>query len=162
MESAQKRSAQLGNGTSVVKASAWQQIGAWFVDFSVVAIVAAVAYVVVAGSLEGTTGKAVLAALAGWIGAAWIYGLCCFGGKSLGALASGTRVVRFSTGTAPGVWRAGWVMFSRTVLFPIVGLVLFVAAVGGANPTMNGPKPRHITVDQRFPQSPVQAQSLAG
>jgi hypothetical protein len=154
LESASKRSTNLGNGVSVVKASAWQQIGSWFVDFGVVAVGAAVAYAVVAGSEAGTTGMAVGTALATWWGAAWVYGFCCARGRSLGSLASGTGIVRFATGTSPGFWRAGWVMFSRIVLFPIVGLVLIIAAVGGGNPSMTGPKPRHITVDLRFPQLP--------
>lgn len=153
VDSARKRSINLANGIPIVKASAWQQIGAWCVDFGVIAVVTAVAYAAVAASAEGTTGKAVGAAAGIWLAAPWVYGFCCAAGRSLGSLASGTRVVRFSTGSVPGFWRAGWVMFSRTVLFPIVGLLLLVAAVGGSSPTLNGPKPRHITQDLRFPAS---------
>jgi len=155
MESVRKRTTRLGNGASVVKASAWQQLGAWCVDFGVVVVLAAVAYIVVAGSDSGTTGKAVTAAIAAWLLTPWLYGFCCSGGRSLGAVAAGTRTARFSSGEKPGFWGSGWVMFARTVLFPLVGLFLLLAAAGGSSPTMDGPKARHITVDQRFPAVPA-------
>jgi RDD family len=155
MESVRKRTTRLGNGHPVVKASAWQQLGAWCVDFGIVAVVAALAYFSVAGSDAGSTGKAVAAAIGAWLVTPWLYGFCCPGGRSLGALAAGTRIVRSSSGEKPGSWRSGWVMFSRTVLFPIVALFLLLAAAGGSSPTMNGPKARHLTADLRFPPVPA-------
>ena len=155
MESVRKRTTNHGNGQPVVKASAWQQLGAWCVDFGIVAIVAAIAYVSVAGSDTGTTGKAVVAAIAAWLVTPWLYGFCFPRGRSLGGLAAGTRIVRSSSGGKPGFWRSGWVTFSRTVLFPIVALFLLLAAAGGSSPTMNGPKARHLTVDQRYPAVPA-------
>jgi hypothetical protein len=149
-ENVRKRTTSLGNGQPVVKASAWQQLGAWGVDFGVVAVVAAIAYLSVAGSGTGSNGKGVAAAVGAWLGTPWLYGFCFPGGRSLGALAAGTRVVRSSSGEKPGFWGSGWVMFSRTVLFPVVALFLLLAAAGGSSPTMNGPKARHLTVDQRF------------
>ncbi|MFF1383983.1 RDD family protein [Arthrobacter sp. NPDC058288] len=150
-----ERSTRLGNGVSVIKASAWQQFGAWGVDFGLIAVLAAGAYGAMAGSDTGTTGTAVTAAIAAWLVTPWPYGFFCPGGRSLGALAAGTRVVRFSSGEKPGIWRSGWVMFSRTVLFPVVGLFLLLAAAGGSSPTMNGPQARHITLDQRLPTVPA-------
>ena len=76
MESVRKRTTNLGNGQPVVKASAWQQLGAWCVDFGIVAVVAAIAYVSVAGSDTGTTGKAIVAAIAAWLVTPWLYGFC--------------------------------------------------------------------------------------
>lgn len=154
IKSARKRTKNLGNGQPVVESSGWQSLGAWAVDFGGVAVLAAVASAAVAGSVSGTPGQAVAAAITVWIAAPWLYGFCCSNGLSLGSLASGTAVVRFDTGGRPGFWRAGWVMFARVVLFPVVILVIVLAAAGGSSPSGDGPKTRHLTLDRRFPVPP--------
>ena len=154
LQSARKRTKKLGNGAPVVESSGWQTLGAWAVDFGVVAVLAAVASAAVAGSLTGTAGQAAVAALTVWVAAPWLYGCCCANGLSLGSLASGTVVVRFDTGGRPGFWRAGWVMFARMVLFPVVILVIVLAAAGGSSPSGDGPKTRHLALDRRFPVPP--------
>jgi hypothetical protein len=154
IKSARKRTKNLANGQPVVESSAWQSLGAWAVDFSLVAVLAAVASAAVAGSTGGTPGQAVAAAIAVWIAAPWLYGFCCSNGLSLGSLASGTVVVRFKTGGRPGWWRAGWVMFARMVLFPLVILIVVLAAAGGSSPSGDGPRTRHLTLDRRFPVPP--------
>lgn len=155
IESARKRTKNLGNGRPVVESSGWQSVGAWAVDFGVVAVLAAVVFAAVAGSTLGTAGQAAVAGLTVWIAAPWLYGFCCPNGVSLGSLASGTAVVRFDTGGRPGFWRAGWVMFARLVLFPVVILVIVLAAAGGSSPSGDGPKTRHLTLDRRFPVPPA-------
>ena len=154
MERARKRTKNLGNGRPVVESSTWQSLGAWAVDFSLVAVLAAVASAAVAGSATGTAGQTAAAAISVWIAVPWLYGFCCPHGLSLGSLASGTEVVRFDTGGRPGVWRASWVMFARMVLFPIVILLIVLAAAGGSSPSGDGPKTRHLTLDRRFPVPP--------
>ncbi|WP_426989316.1 hypothetical protein [Pseudarthrobacter sp. Y6] len=154
LESVRKRTKVLGNGTSVVESTGWQSLGAWAVDFGLVAVMAAVACISVLGSGAGTAGKALAAAGAVWVVAPGLYGFCCAGGISLGSLATGTRLVRFGTGGRPGFWRAGWVMFARMVLFPVVVLVFLLAAAGGSSPSGDGPRTRHITLDRRFPVPP--------
>jgi hypothetical protein len=154
LESVRKRTKVLGNGRSVVEATGWQSFGAWAVDFGLVAAMAAIACISVLGSGMGTADTAPAAAAAVWVVAPWLYGFCCSGGISLGSLATGTRLVRFGTGERPGSWRSGWVMFARIVLFPVVILVYVLAAAGGANPSGDGPRTRHITLDRRFPVPP--------
>jgi hypothetical protein len=154
VERARKRTKNLGNGQPVVESSGWQSLGAWAVDFSLVAVLAAMASAAVAGSPTGTAGQAASAAITVWILVPWLYGFCCRNGLSLGSLASGTAVVRFDTGGRPGFWRAGWVMFARMVLFPVVILIVVLAAAGGSSPSGDGPKTRHLTLDRRFPVPP--------
>jgi hypothetical protein len=154
IESARRRTKNLGNGQPVVESSGWQTLGAWAVDFGVVAVLAAIVSAAVAASAMGTAGQAAAAAITVWTAAPWLYGFCCGNGLSLGSLASGTAVVRFSTGGRPGFWRSGWVMFARLVLFPVVILVIVLAAAGGSSPSGDGPKTRHLTLDRRFPVPP--------
>jgi len=154
VRSARKRTKKLGNGHLVVESSGWQSVGAWAVDFGVVAVLVAVVSAAVAGSALGTAGQAATAGVTVWLAAPWLYGLCCPNGLSLGSLASGTAVVRFDTRGRPGFWRAGWVMFARLVLFPVVILVILLAAAGGSSPSGDGPKTRHLTLDRRFPVPP--------
>jgi hypothetical protein len=154
IKSARKRTKNLGNGQPVVESSFWQSVGAWAVDFSLVAVLAAVASAAVAGSAMGTAGQIVAAAFTVWIAAPWLYGFCCPNGLSLGSLASGTVVVRFTTGGRLGWWRAGWVMFTRMVLFPVVIFVVVLAAAGGSSPSGGGPRIRYLTLDRRFPVPP--------
>lgn len=52
MESARKRTKTLGNGIPVVEATGWQAFGAWALDFSLVAVLAAVASAAVAGQIH--------------------------------------------------------------------------------------------------------------
>lgn len=155
LESVRKRTKVLGNGLSVVESTGWKKLGAWAVDFGLVAVLAAVACISVLGAGVGTAGTALASAAAVWILAPWLYGFCCPGGISLGSLATDTRLARFDTGKRPGFWRAGWVMFARMVLFPVVILIALLAAAGGSSPTGNGPKTRHITLDRRFPMLPA-------
>ncbi|MDR6504741.1 hypothetical protein [Arthrobacter oryzae] len=155
LESARKRTKNLGNGIPVVEATGWQTFGAWAVDFSLIAVLAAVASAAAAGSVMATAGQVAAAAASAWIAAPWLYGFCCAGGLSIGSLATGTVLVRFDAGGRPGFRRAGWVMFARMVLFPVVILLILLAAAGGSSPGGDGPKTRHLTLDRRFPVPPL-------
>ncbi|UZX01453.1 hypothetical protein F8G81_01580 [Arthrobacter sp. CDRTa11] len=154
VHSARKRTKYLRNGRPVVEATGWQVFGAWAVDFSLIAVIAAVASAAAATSVTGTAGKTAAAAIAVWLAAPWLYGFSCARGFSLGSLATTTVLVRVNAGERPGFWRAGWVMFSRMVLFPIVILVILLAAAGGSGPSGDSPKARHLTLDRRFPVPP--------
>ncbi|RAX46144.1 hypothetical protein DQ354_07255 [Arthrobacter sp. AQ5-06] len=154
LESVRKRTKVLGNGASVVESTGWPSLGARALDFGLVAVMAAIACISVLGSGMETTGKALTAAAAVWVVAPWLYGFCCPGGVSLRSLATGTRLVRFGTVERPGFWRAGWVMFARMTLFPVVILVYVLAVAGGSSPSGDGPRTRHITLDRRFPVPP--------
>lgn len=154
LESARKRTRNLGNGIPVVEATGWQTFGAWAVDFSLIVVLAAAASAAAAGSVMATAGQVAAAAASVWIAAPWLYGFCCARGFSLGSLATGTVMVRFDAGGRPGFWRAGWVMFARMVLFPMVILLILLAAAGGSSPSGDGPKTRHVTLDRRFPVPP--------
>ncbi|HYH76030.1 MAG TPA: hypothetical protein VD841_00785 [Arthrobacter sp.] len=154
IKSARKRTKKLGNGQRVVESSGWQSLGAWAVDFSLVAVFAAVASGAVASSAMGTAGQVVAAAITVWMAAPWLYGFCCPNGVSLGSLASDTVVVRFNTGGRLGWLRAGWVMFTRMVLFPVFILIIVLAAAGGSSPSGGGSRTRHLTLDRRFPVPP--------
>jgi uncharacterized RDD family membrane protein YckC len=54
----------------------------------------------------------------------WLYG----NGRGLGALLTGTRVVRVKDGSRVGLRKAGWAMLIRTLLMPLA----FFAAIGGS------------------------------
>jgi len=155
IETARKRVRTLGDGTAVVESTVGQSLGAWAVDFSLVAVLAAIALISLSASGAGTVSGAAAAAVGVWVGAPWLYGFCCPGGTSLGSLASNTQLVRVDTGRPPGSWRAGWVMFARMVLFPVVILFYALAAAGGSSPSGDGPRTRHLTVDRRFPRIPA-------
>jgi len=160
-KSARQRVKTLRNGTRVVDATVWRTVKAWAVDFGIVVVLAIVAAVLAGSSGGGTAGKAAGAAAATWLIAPWLYGFCCAGGRSLGSLASQTEVVRISTGEAPGFWRAGWVMFARTVLFTVTVLVLILGTAEGSSPSGAEPKGRHLTIDRRFPKLPAGAPEAA-
>lgn len=160
LEKARKRVKTLPNGIRVVEAGTWRTFRAWAVDSGLVAVLAAIAALGVAVSLNATAGYAApsqvsAAAVITWLVAPWLYGFCCAGGRSLGSLATDTRIIRVSTGEAPEFWRAGWVMFARIVLFPVVILGYVLGALGGGSPSGDGPKERHRTIDGRFPALPA-------
>jgi hypothetical protein len=160
LKAARTRVKTLRNGTQVVDSTVWRAVKAWAVDFGVVVALAIVVAVLVGSSEAGTAGTAAGAGVATWLVAPWLYGFCCAGGRSLGSLASETEVVRISTGGAPGSWRAGWVMFARTVLFTVLVLVLLLGTAEGAAPSGAEPKGRHLTIDRRFPRLPAGAPAI--
>jgi hypothetical protein len=141
VHSARKRTKYLRNGRPVVEATGWQVLGAWAVDFGLIAVMAAMASAAAATSVTGTAGRTAAAAIVVWMAAPWLYGFCCARGLSLGSLATTTVLVRVGAGERPGFWRAGWVMFSRMVLFPIVILLILLAAAGGSGPSGTVPEP---------------------
>lgn len=60
-----------------------------------------------------------------------LYGFCCFNGRSLGTLVTGTAWVADSTARRAGHWRMAWVMWSRIVLGLLSPLLLIGSITGG-------------------------------
>ncbi|NUP58483.1 MAG: hypothetical protein HOQ06_03265 [Pseudarthrobacter sp.] len=151
LKSARKRVKTLRDGTRVVEATIWRTVKAWAVDFGVVALLALAMAILVGNSPTGTPGAAAGAGAATWLVAPWLYGFCCARGRSLGSFATDTEVVQVGTGQPPGFWRAGWVMFARTVLFTVLVLVLLLGVAEGSSPSGAEPKSHHLTIDRGFP-----------
>ncbi|MET9315381.1 hypothetical protein ABZX12_26505 [Kribbella sp. NPDC003505] len=57
-----------------------------------------------------------------------LYGWLYADGRGIGALLTGTRLVRVKDGSRVGLAKAGWAMLIRTLLMPLA----FWAAVGGS------------------------------
>lgn len=140
-----ERTAQFRNGSWGVRARDGKIVGAWAVDMAIVLIpVVGVGASAAAGS--GSMGAGIFLGVLVWLLFPWIYGFCCAGGNTLGTLVAGTRLVKLKDGTAPGFWRNGWLMFLRTVLFPLVPLnALLDALNGGAEPTE---RTHHVSIDK--------------
>lgn len=66
----------------------------------------------------------------------WFYG----NGRGVGALLTGTRLVRAKDGSRVGLRKAGWAMLIRTLLMPLA----FLAAVGGDT---DGPGVVRVSID---------------
>ncbi|MEV0651001.1 RDD family protein [Phytomonospora sp. NPDC050363] len=119
-----------GNGTPYVPAGPWAMFFAWLIDFVVFVLGFAVAFVVAAGVLAGRdlSGGVILAVTGGLLFAVpLVYGLFYTGGRALGAVLTGTRLVRTRDGGRIGA-KGPWAMLVRTILLP---LLLVAVMVGG-------------------------------
>lgn len=141
-----KRLTTLRNGRIVVKARDRNIFGAWLLDWSIVLMLSLGTYFAL---LDGDPLTALFAALATWPVGALIYGLASSRRRSLGQAAAGTRTVRLDNGEVPGFWRSGYVMVVRIVVYPFLFSFILLGALGGSAPTMDGPKDRHMSVDDR-------------
>lgn len=128
---APKQAESFGNGTRYIPASDLASFLAWLVDFLVFALVLATGILVLAGvdlsvNLSGTAvGFGAFGLL---FALPLLYGLWYGNGRALGAVLTGTRLVRLSDGGRIG--RKGpWAMFIRLVLLPLVFIA--IAAGGG-------------------------------
>ena len=140
-----ERTAPFHNGSRGVRARDAKIIGAWAVDM-VAVLIPVVGIAASAAMGSGSIGAGIFLGVLVWLLFPWIYGFCCAGGNTLGTLLAGTRLVKLKDGTAPGFWRNGWLMFLRTVLFPLVPLNALLDAVnGGAEPTQ---RKHHVSIDK--------------
>ena len=124
------------DGTLYVKAGELRRALAWSVDFVVFLLAVGVGFVVLSGL--NTSGKVdddrfVLAALALPVLVPLLYGLCYGNGRALGAVVTGTRLVRVSDGGRIGL-KAPWAMMARTVLLPLVIITFVIGATAGGSP----------------------------
>ncbi|BBH68355.1 hypothetical protein ACTI_50400 [Actinoplanes sp. OR16] len=130
---AAKRIAAFENGELYVEAGLPARTLAWFADFLVFAAGVVVGVVLIGGATVSadlsTTAVSVLA-LALLVVVPLLYGLCYRNGRALGAVLTGTRLVRLSDGGRIGA-KASWAMLLRTVLMPLLLIVVIVSAFDG-------------------------------
>ncbi|MGC7095163.1 RDD family protein [Amycolatopsis lurida] len=134
-----------------VEARTWRQFLAWLVDFTVFLLGSLVGVVVLSlvdRSAHLAGGVLVLSMVAILIGVPLLYGLCCYrNGRALGAVLTGTRLVRAADGGRIG-GKAPWAMLVRTVLMPLLLVAVIVGALTGGGTGPGGSQVR-VTVDAR-------------
>lgn len=144
------RTAPFRNGLWGVRAKDRRIIGAWAVDMFVVLLpVTAIAAASAKGS--GSIGAGIFLGIVVWVLFPWLYGFCCAGGNTLGSLLFGTRLVKLRDGSAPGFWRNGWLMFLRTVLFPLMPLNALLDAMNGD--TSETERKHHVSISKAETQA---------
>lgn len=126
-----RKTEAFADGTRYVRAGEWARLLAWFIDFTVFVLGVAVGFVVLAVvDRSQDLGDEVLlvGVLALLFAVPPLYGLCYSGGRALGALLTGTRLVRARDGGRIGA-KGPWAMTVRTVLLPL--LIIAVVFGGG-------------------------------
>jgi len=123
-----KKIETFGNGTPYVPAGGWALCFTWLIDFVAYLVVALIGVGILAGlapSLGLGNGELGLIAIVWLLVAPLVYGLLYGSGRALGALCTGTRLVRLSDGGRIGA-KGPWAMQVRTILMPllIIGVVL--------------------------------------
>ncbi|MFD0206256.1 hypothetical protein ACFVG9_36355 [Saccharothrix carnea] len=137
-----------GDGTLYIRAGALRQLFAWLVDFVVFLLVVGLGLVIVSvpyssGAVDDN--QLVVFFLVTPLAAPLLYGLCYGNGRALGAVLTGTQLVRLSNGGRVG-WKAPWAMMVRTVLLPLlIGTFVVGAAAGGSPPG----SPVRVSIDRR-------------
>jgi hypothetical protein len=139
-----ERTARFHNGSWGVRARDGQIVAAWAVDFVIVVLPAV--FVAISAKDSAGLGAAIFVGILVWLFFPWIYGFFCAGGNSLGTLVAGTRLVKLKDGSAPGFWRNGWLMFLRTVLFPLQPVNAILDALNGSTPAAR--RKHHVSVDK--------------
>ncbi|NEA34931.1 RDD family protein [Streptomyces sp. SID13031] len=133
-----KRVAPLGDGRRFVGAGGWALALAWMVDFVVVLFgvgTGIVALALVDRQVDFGNGMWLLASTGLVFGVPLVYGLFYGNGRALGAVLTGTQLVRLKDGGRLGFW-APWAMLVRTLLLPllIVAVLASSFAGGGGSP----------------------------
>jgi len=145
-----KRLAMFGDGVYYVEAKAWAQFLAWLLDFVVFVLGVGVGFVVLAGvghAANLDSGAIVLSAVALLFLVPLLYGVCYRNGRALGAVVTGTRLVRVADGGRIG-GKAPWAMLIRTVLMPLLLAAVIAGAFAGGGAAPSG-SPVRISVDVR-------------
>lgn len=118
------------NGARYVEAGGWARTFAWLIDAIVVLfglLLGVGALAALDDALQIGGGMIVLGLLVLLFAVPMLYGLCYTDGRALGALITGTRLVRLRDGGRIGA-KGPWAMVIRTVLLP---LLLIAAIIGG-------------------------------
>jgi hypothetical protein len=145
---AAKRLGAFRNGVLYVKAGRWARFLAWLVDVVVIVLGMAVGVIVAVGvalaaNLDNGTGA--LIGIATLFLAPLLYGGLCFrNGRALGAVLTGTQLVRTKDGGRIGGW-ASWAMLVR-ILYPLLIIFAIIGALGGGG---NAPGSDRVSVDPR-------------
>ncbi|MFG1817811.1 RDD family protein [Kribbella sp. NPDC049174] len=132
-----KRVQPFGDGRRYVAAGEWARFLAWLVDLVVVVFGVGIGFVALAlvdGQVALSNGALTLALLGLIFGVPLVYG-CFYGnGRALGAVLTGTQLVRLKHGGRLGFW-ASWAMLVR-ILLPLflVAVVASAFAGGGSAP----------------------------
>lgn len=132
-----RKIATFGNGTPYIAAGAWAGFFAWLIDFVVFLLGFAIGFVALAGVLssEDIGGGVVLGIMAALLfGVPLLYGALFYrGGRALGAVVTGTRLVRIADGERIGA-KGPWAMLVRTILLPalIIGMLTGGGTVDGS------------------------------
>ncbi|MEO3817465.1 RDD family protein [Plantactinospora sp. B24E8] len=127
-----RRLAAFDNGTLYVEAGGGARFLAWLVDFVVFVLAVGVGFVVVSGVYVAaglSDGVLVLLLAALLFGVPLLYGLCYGNGRALGAVLTGTQLVRIRDGGRVGA-RACWAMLVRTMFMPALLVAVTVGAAG--------------------------------
>ncbi|GAB3122459.1 hypothetical protein GCM10027056_12760 [Glaciibacter psychrotolerans] len=133
------------DGSRGVRARDRRIIAAWAVDMGIVLLVSALAGVGMA-DLSYSVDVGVFVGIVMVLFFPWLYGFFCVGGNSLGTLIAGTRLVKLRDGSGPGMWRSGWLMFLRTVLFYFVPLNSLLSALNGSTDPVV--RTHHVSIDK--------------
>lgn len=128
-----KRLGKFDDGTLYVAAGGWAELLAWLVDFAVYLLGTAAGFVVFAVATRNSAipdSAALLTLLGLLIGVPVLYGLFFGDGRVLGAVCTGTRLVRIKDGGRIGA-AACWAMVVRTLLFPLLLAAMVLSGSGG-------------------------------
>jgi hypothetical protein len=121
-----RRIETFGNGTPYVPAGGGAMCFAWLIDFTVIVLgfVAGIAALAAVDESQGLDGGVIAVAAFAWLLAVpLLYGLCYTNGRALGAVCTGTRLVRVRDGGRIGA-KGPWAMLVRTILMPVVILAV--------------------------------------
>jgi hypothetical protein len=122
-----RRIEPLGDGRRYVRATPGALVAAWIVDFLVflLTLVGGTVALMVSES-QGTINAeaAALGIIALIFGIPLVYGVFYGNGRALGALLTGTRLIRVKDGGRLGFW-APWAMLVRVLLLPILVASMF-------------------------------------
>jgi len=121
-----KRLDTFKDGTFYITAGDLARLLSWLVDFVVFLLLVGAGVVAIAvaysnGTVAGNVAALIVLGL--FIGVPLLYGLCYGDGRALGAVLTGTRLVRFKNGHRLGTG-ACWAMLVRTVLCPPILLAI--------------------------------------
>jgi hypothetical protein len=143
-----KRIATFKDGVVYVRAQAGVQFLAWLVDFVMFLLCGAVGLFVVAvvGEVADLDSKTTLPYAVGALFLApLVYGAFYGNGRALGAVLTGTQLVRIADGGRIG-GKAPWAMLVRTLLFPLLFIIVIVGALAGGGVGPGGAEVR-VSVD---------------
>jgi hypothetical protein len=124
-----KRLAMFHNGVLYVNAGGWARFLAWLVDVVVSLLSMVVGFDVAAGvGRAADLGNGTVTVIVILFLAPLLYGGLCFrNGRALGAVFTGTQVVRIKDGGRIGGW-ASWATLVR-VLFPLLAIGAIIGAL---------------------------------